>query len=60
MIQPGRGRQILLFGTVALVCGALLLALSSGGPAGAFGWLLIAGGALCVPVSLISDKKGQR
>ncbi|GGQ66317.1 hypothetical protein [Streptomyces asoensis] len=59
MIQPGRGRQILLFGMLALVCGVLLLALSSGGPATAFGWLLVAGGALCVPVSLLSRKKGQ-
>lgn len=60
MIQSGRGRQILLFGMPALVCGALLLAISPGGPADAFGWLLIAGGTLCVPVSLISKKKGQR
>ncbi|MEU8952087.1 hypothetical protein [Streptomyces sp. NPDC048489] len=59
MIRPGRGAQILLFGTLALVCGALLLAISSGGPAGEFGWLLIAGGALFLPVGLISNKKGQ-
>lgn len=60
MILSGRGRRILLFGMLALVCGALLLAISSGGPAGAFGWVLIAGGALCVPVSLISKRKGPR
>lgn len=57
MIRPGRGAQTLLFGTLALVCGALLRAVSFDGPAGAFEWLLIAGGALCLPVGLISDKK---
>lgn len=56
MIQPGRGRQILLFGMLALVCGALLLALSAKGPAGAVGLLLVAGGVLCVPMALISKR----
>lgn len=59
MIQPGRGRQILLFSMLALICGALLLVISSKGPTGACGWLLIAGGALFVPVGIISKKKGQ-
>lgn len=56
MVRPGRGRQILLFGMLALVCGVLLLVISSGGPTRAFGWLLIAGGVLSLPAGLISNK----
>ncbi|MBM7438054.1 drug/metabolite transporter (DMT)-like permease [Streptomyces sp. HB132] len=60
MIQPGRGRQILLFGLLAALCGALLLVLSSGtSPALELGVLLVAGGVICAPVSLISRNKGK-
>ena len=59
MIQPGRGRQILLFAMAALVCGVILLLISAGGSVSVFGWLLVAAGALFIPIGWVSNRKGQ-
>ncbi len=59
MIQPGREGQILLWGLLTLICGAFLLVFFSGNASTlAIGVLLVAGGALSVPLSLISKRKG--